>query len=269
MYRSLHCEPMSAHRLSPGRPLTALQGRTVVITRPAGTGSSMARKVRALGGHPWLLPGLSLRGMDDAGTRQALADALRHDVLVFSSPAAVRFAARLQLLRTQATVLAVGQGTARALRRQGLGVVAAPSRRQDSEGLLDLPIWAGLGHCNIALIGAPGGRGVLRDQLATRGNLHEVQVYRRAPPRLRASHWDGLRTLHGDTCMLLSSAEAVENLRVLAPAQAWLRLTSFIAVVSSERLALAAKAAGFDRIRVAISANAVDLLSAVADVQEA
>lgn len=265
MYRSLHCEPMSAHHTSPIAPL---RGRTVVITRPAGTGSSMARQVRTLGGCPLLLPGLSLRGMDDAATRASLAQALRDDVLVFSSPAAVRFAARLQLLRTDATVLAVGQGTARALRRQGVRVVAAPSKRQDSEGLLDLPIWAGLGPCRIALIGAPGGRGVLRDQLATRGCLREVQVYRRAPPRLRASHWDGLRTLQHNACVLLSSAEAMDNLRELAPAEAWQQLISIEAIVSSERLALVARTAGFAHIRVASSANAADLLAAVADVQE-
>lgn len=267
MYRSLHCEPMSAHHTRPVTPAAALLGRTVVITRPAGTGSSMARQVRALGGRALLLPGLSLRGMDDAATRAALADALRDDVLVFSSPAAVRFAARLQVLRTGATVLAVGQGTARALHRQGVRVVAAPSKRQDSEGLLDLSIWAELGPCRIALIGAPGGRGVLREQLATRGSLREVQVYRRAPPRLRASHWDGLRALERDACVLLSSAEAMENLHELAPTAAWQQLTSITAVVSSERLSLAAKAAGFARIRVATSANAADLLAAAADVQ--
>ena len=228
----------------------------------------MARQVRALGGHPLLLPGLSVRGVDDAATRASLAEALRDDVVVFSSPAAVRFAARLQLLRTGATVLAVGQGTARALRRQGVRVVAAPSKRQDSEGLLDLPIWADLGPCRISLIGAPGGRGVLRDQLATRGSLREVQVYRRAPPRLRASHWNSLHELRSDACVLLSSAEAMENLRELAPAAAWRQLTSLMAIVSSDRLALAAKTAGFERIHVAASANAADLLAAAGDVQE-
>jgi uroporphyrinogen-III synthase len=268
VYRSLHCEPMSVHHASPVAPAAILRGRTVVITRPAGTGSSMARQVRALGGRPLLLPGLSLRGMDDAATRASLAEALRDDVLVFSSPAAVRFAGRLQLLRTGAAVLAVGQGTARALRRQGVRVVAAPSKRQDSEGLLDLPVWAELGPCRIALIGAPGGRGVLRDQLATRGNLREVQVYRRAPPRLRASHWEGVSTLESDACVLLSSAEAMENLRELAPTAAWQQLTSCVAVVSSERLSQATKSAGFHRIRIATSANAADLLAAAADVQE-
>ncbi|HTC28873.1 hypothetical protein [Dyella sp.] len=35
---------------------SSLAGCTVVITRPAGTGSSLARRVRTLGGTPLLLP---------------------------------------------------------------------------------------------------------------------------------------------------------------------------------------------------------------------
>ncbi|MBA2079497.1 uroporphyrinogen III synthase, partial [Rhodanobacter sp. PCA2] len=41
----------------------ALHGRVVVITRPVGDGAALARRVRAAGGVPLLLPGLSLRGM--------------------------------------------------------------------------------------------------------------------------------------------------------------------------------------------------------------
>jgi uroporphyrinogen-III synthase len=85
---------------------------------------------------------------------------------------------------------------------------------------------------------------------------------------LRASHWDGLRTLERGACVLLSSAEAMENLHALAPTAAWQQLTSITAVVSSERLSLAARTAGFARIRVATSANAADLLAAAVDVQE-
>ncbi|HEY9133848.1 MAG TPA: uroporphyrinogen-III synthase [Dyella sp.] len=241
-----------------------LHGRTVVITRPAGTGSAVARQVRRLGGLPVLLPGLSLRGIDDAPTRAALVAAMHEDVAIFTSPAAVRFAARLQVLRgSRALVLAVGQGTARALRRQGIQSVLAPLERQNSEGVLELPIWRELGACRIALIGAPGGRGVLREQLAQRGSLREVLVYRRVPPRLRAGHWHALQDLPTGAAVLFSSAEALTNLRSLAAPPAWQRLVEAMAVVSSERLAEVAMAAGFSRVLVAASANTLDLLAAV------
>lgn len=243
-----------------------LYGRTVVITRPAGTGSSMARQVRRLGGIPLLLPGLSLRDVADAGqAAAALGAALEDDLLVFTSPAAVRFATRLALLRTHATVWAVGQGTARALRLQGVSEPWAPVQRQDSEGLLDHPALADVQGKRVALIGAAGGRGVLRTELVARGaQLREVHVYRRAPPRWQRRQLEAVAALPPDARVLLSSAEALGCLREGLPVPAYAALTGAIAVVSSERLAEVAREAGFKGVVVAASAMGADLLAAAA-----
>ncbi|WP_426661434.1 uroporphyrinogen-III synthase [Rhodanobacter aciditrophus] len=249
------------HDPESGKPL---RGRVVVITRPAGTAAALARRVRGDGGVPQLLPGLSLRGAADAAAmRTQLRAALAGDLLVFASPAAVRFAAALAPLRTGATVLAVGRGTAQALRRHG--VSAQVPSRQDSEGLLQLPAATALRGKRVALIGAPGGRGVLRDQLAARGaRLCELQVYRRVPPRLDRRHVAAVLALPRSARVLLSSAEALQNLANLLPAPALARLRAAVAVVSSARLAQAARAAGFTRIVQAESALAADLLAAAA-----
>lgn len=241
-----------------------LRGRVIVITRPAGTASAFARQVRARGGVPLLLPGVALRAADDGGhARAQLRAALREDgLLLFSSPAAVRFAAALAPLRTRATVLAVGQGTAAALRRRGL-VVQAPTRRQDSEGLLDLPALRNLRGRRVALIGAPGGRGLLQQRLAEGGaELTEVWVYRRTAPRLDRRHVEAVLRLPASARVLLSSAQALACLREALPAAAWKRLCAATAVVSSGRLEDAARRAGFRRIRMAASALAADLLAA-------
>ncbi len=240
-----------------------LHGRTVVITRPAGTASALARRVRVLGGVPLLLPGLALRGAADAAAvRSGLRAALAAELIVFTSPAAVRHAAALSPLQTAATVLAVGQGTARALRRHGIAAPLVP-RQQDSEGLLEHPALQDLRDRRVALIGAPGGRGVLREQLAARGaRLHELHVYRRVPPRLDRRHVEALLQLPASAQVLLSSAEALHNLQQLLPAAAWARLCAATAVASSERLAAAARAAGFQRIAIAASALSADLLAA-------
>lgn len=236
----------------------------VVITRPVGDGVTLARRVRAAGGVPLLLPGLSLRGMADAaGMRAAMRQAMADELLVFTSPAAVRYAAALAPLRTRATVLAVGRGTAQALRRQGV-LAQAPSR-QDSEGLLDLPAARDLRGRRVALVGAPGGRGVLRAQLAARGaRLRELQVYRRVPPRLDRRHVEAVLALPRSARVLLSSAEALRNLVDLLPASALARLCAAVAVASSARLAQAAREAGFARVVLADSALAADLLAAAA-----
>ncbi|WP_049621054.1 uroporphyrinogen-III synthase [Frateuria defendens] len=240
-----------------------LRGRTVVITRPAGTGGALARQVAALGGVPLRLPGLALRGERSEALCAALQSALGDALLLFTSPAAVRYAAALGPLRTRATVLAVGQGTARALQRQGLAA-QAPAR-QDSEGLLDMPALQRLAGRRVALVGADGGRGLLRATLRERGaRLREVHVYRRVPPRLDRRHLAPLAGLRRGARVLLSSAEALGNLERQLPPALWRRLCGATAVVSSERLAVAARAAGFARIELAASARPADLLAAAA-----
>ncbi|MBB6248024.1 uroporphyrinogen-III synthase [Rhodanobacter sp. A1T4] len=240
-----------------------LGGRTVVITRPAGTAAALARKIRAHGGMPMLLPGLSLRKVaDEASARLGLEKALTDDVLIFTSPAAVRFAAALSTLKTSAITLTVGQSTARALQRHGISAALVPSR-QDSEGLLDHPALRDLRDRRVALIGAPGGRGLLGEQLRARGaQLREVHVYQRAAPRLDRRHVDALLQLPVSALVLLSSAEALNHLCHRLPPPALARLFAATAVVSSERLAVAARAAGFGCIAQAASALSADLLDA-------
>lgn len=254
---------MTTRSPTPAEP--ALDGRTVVITRPAGTGSPLARRVRRMGGAPLLLPGLSLRAVDDAeAVAIELRVALTDQLLIFTSPAAVRFAARLAPLRTAAIVLAVGQGTARALARHGIEALA-PLVRQDSEGLLEQPALSQMTGRRVALIGAPGGRGVLRAELLARGaQLREVHVYRRGTPRWQRHQLDAIRQLPADARVLLSSAEALDNLRQGLPADAFAQLIQAVAIASSERLAEAAHAAGFKRVAVAASALSDNLLAAAA-----
>jgi uroporphyrinogen-III synthase len=228
-----------------------------------GTAAALARRVRASGGVPLLLPGLTLRGVvDAAAARTALQAALTDALLIFTSPAAVRYAARLAPLQTRATVLAVGQSTARALRRHHVAAPLAP-RRQDSEGLLEQPALHALRGRRVALIGAPGGRGVLRAHLVARGaQLRELHVYRRVPPRLGRRHVDALLALPASALVLLSSAEALHNLEQLLPPPALARWHAATAVVSSARLQALARAAGFQRSVLAASALSADLLAA-------
>lgn len=243
-----------------------LAGAVVAITRPAGTGGALARRVRTLGGVPLRLPGLGLRAAEDAeAARRALRAALRAEVVVFTSPAAVRHAARLVPLRfARATaVIGIGAGTARALRRAGVARALHPAGRQDSAGALALPGLEDVRGQRVALIGAPGGRGVLDAELARRGaTLLQAHVYRRVPPRLTRRHLQALAAVRGPLYVLLSSAEALTQLRAALPLPAWSHLAGGTAVVSSARLATAARRAGFAAIAPARSALAADLLAA-------
>lgn len=245
-----------------------LRNVTVVITRPAGTAGPMSRRVRKLGGIPVSVPGLSLRATEDASAVDAdLRRALEGDVLVFTSPAAVRFAADVLPLATRAVVIAVGRGTARALRTANVPDARFPEASQNSEGVLGLPELSDIQGRRVALIGAPGGRGVLREQLTARGaRLSEIHVYHRVAPRLDRRHIDPLLKLTRRSAVLLSSAEALDHLHRALIAPAWRRLVQAVAVVSSERLRDIATAVGFERVVVAASAMPSDLLAAASQV---
>ena len=257
---------------SPGRGEKAgsrmLAGCGLVITRPAGTGTALAKKVKALGGTPLLLPGLSLRGASDAQhARAQWREAQRDDVLIFTSPAAVHYALALAPLdKTHGVAIAVGRSTARALQRHGI-TVQVPASRQDSEGVLALPSLQHPRGRRVALITAPGGRGLMQQQLAELGaTVREVHVYQRTASRLTRRHEEAVRQLPAMACVLISSAEAMQNLKQQLSALAWERLCQATAVVSSERIEAAARAAGFLRTYRAASAVQADLLAAACEV---
>lgn len=242
-----------------------LAGTRVAITRPVGSGGGLAHRVRVLGGEPLSLPGARLRAVRDAGTaRAALRSALGCNVVIFTSPAAVRFGAALAELRTRAIVLAPGRGTAHALRRAGLARVICPER-EDSEGMLALPALSKVHGLRIGIIGADGGRGLLQHELAARGgSISIAHVYDRTAARLDSRHANALlRAPHKPLFVLLTSAQALDNILAALPAGARRNLLAGTAVSSSERLADAARRAGFKRVLRAASAHADDLLAAI------
>src|SRR5512141_2062059 len=106
----------TARLLAPGHPLA---GVGVIVTRPAGSAATLRRRVHALGGACIVVPGSALRAVDDrANARAGLRVARSADLVIFTSPAAVRFAWSLlpRLRFARATpVLAPGTGSAHAL----------------------------------------------------------------------------------------------------------------------------------------------------------
>ncbi len=242
-----------------------LSGWYVILCRPVGQNAALARRVRALGGTPVSLPALRLCPPDDlCAARAALQAALACDAVLFTSPAAVRCAARLlPLSGTRGPLLAVGAGTARALRR--LGLHADAPARMDSEGLLALPALAHV--ASAGLVTAPGGRGHIAPTLAARGvQVVRANVYRRAPARPARAQLAALRAIDGPAALLLSSAEALDTLRsALSPADA-AHLARAGVIASSARLADLALERGFRVAAVARSATAPDLLAALREV---
>lgn len=243
----------------------------MVVLRPAATCGPLLRALRAAGAAPVPLPALRLAPAADVAAASAqLTDALAAQLVVFTSPAAVRHARRLPGWRAVAgeRVIAVGGGTATALARAGILGAQVPAR-SDSEGVLALPQLADLHGAGVGLVTAPGGRGLIAPALAARGaHVHRADVYQRLAPRFDARHRRRVRALLEapavPRALLLTSLEALEHLLAGLGADASRLLHACVVVAASPRLVAAARDRGAVDVILASSASPAALVAALA-----
>ncbi len=226
---------------------------TVVCLRPAAQQAAVKRKVLRAGGAFVALPGVRLAAM--AMETAELRHVLGSEAVIFTSPAAVAFASKQLPLREHVPqfVFAVGEGTARVLRRAGVAAITPNPSEMRSEGVLALPQWceikARTGQASVGIITAPGGRDALATALRERGFAVRIaQVYQRLPPRWHPRTLKALAQSQPPRAVLVSSGEALMNLlEKLAPEDAAM-LRNSVAVVSSERLFDIATREGFTHV---------------------
>lgn len=246
-----------------------LQDWTVLSLRPRGQHAGLRAAAARHGARTLALSPYAIEPRADAPTRATLQEALLADIVLYTSPNAVAMAAAMQSLapRRGQAVLAVGSGTQRALRRQGIDA-PAPGR-MDSEGLLAMPQLADVAGRRIGLVTGIGGRNMLAPALRRRGaELVRADVYARVPlplsPRAQAKLRDALAA---PRCVLLplGSDEALQRLLVELPAALRKPLAGIAIAGASARLAEVARAAGFRRIAVGSDARPTALLRAAID----
>lgn len=242
-----------------------LAGCTVISLRPAGAHAALRHAAAAQGARLLALSPWRLHALDDARSRAALAAALGAPRVIFTSPAAVAAAQRLEPLRPapEACWLAVGAGTAAALAREGVEALAP--QRMDSEGLLALEPLQQIAGLTVGLVTAPGGRGEIEPALRRRG-AHPLRadVYERIELAPSSRAIEALRMLDGPAWLVLSSGAALDSVLSALPADAAQILRSAAVVAASERLAQLAAGHGFPRVVTAASALPVDLVAAAA-----
>ena len=244
-----------------------LAGCYVISLRPVGAHASLRRAAAAQGARALALSPWRIETQSDATTRRALRDALAADIVIAASPAAVRAASALHALRKRRgqTWCAVGAGTAAALRRTGIDEAVSPSR-MDSEGLLALDELRGVRGRAVGLLAAPGGRGLIAPTLQKRGaTVLRADVYRRVEVALSSGVLARLRALRAKPWLALGSGEALNLALARLPADLAGKLRNADVAAASERLAQAARDAGFrGRVVVAASARPSDLVAAMA-----
>jgi uroporphyrinogen-III synthase len=235
----------------------------VISLRPRGQHQRL-RDVSKRAGHGFIaLSPLRIALRDDDTTRDALQDALAADVVLFTSPNAVAAARALMPLALRGAPVAIGDGTARALKRAGVDAVLRPSR-MDSEGVLALPVFDAIDSKRVGLVTAPGGRDRIAPTLAARGaRVMRADVYTREPCGMPRAGLRALRGATGRLAIALSSGEALDRaVSQLEPADL-ARLRGARVLAASERLVEHARRLGFNDVVRADGPRPAQLVAAL------
>jgi uroporphyrinogen-III synthase len=226
----------------------ALEGLTVVVTRPARQAGPFVSMLQDAGADAILLPAIEIEPIKlDAASLARLAPD-NFDWTVYTSANAVEWSLQ-QLPRPSRTRLAaIGRATARALGEQGIRVDAVPQGTSDSEGLLALEPFADLRGQRILIVKGAGGRALLREELARRGaEVVLCDVYRRRPAAADPEALEALRSASSSTRLIVAvtSGEILGALLDAAPDGRLPRLRDAALLVPGERVAAAARSLGW------------------------
>jgi uroporphyrinogen-III synthase len=226
----------------------ALEGFTVVVTRPARQAGPFVAMLRDAGADPILLPTIEIEPIElDAASRAALAPD-DFDWTVYTSANAVECSLQ-QLPRPARTrVAAIGHATARALGEQGIRVDAVPQAASDSEGLLALGAFTDLRGQRVLIVKGAGGRTLLRAELARRGaDVVLCEVYRRRPAAADPAALEALQKASGHTRLIVvvTSGEVLSALLEATPDGRLPKLRDSTLLVPGERVAASARSLGW------------------------
>lgn len=197
---------------------TSLNGRGVLVTRPAHQAAHLAELIIAAAGKPVLFPVLEILDAADLQPLYALIDRLDSvDLAIFISPNAVNKAMNLiksrRELPTTLKIAAIGRGSSKELRHFGITDIIAPTARFDSENLLEMPELQNVAGQRIVIFRGDGGREVLGDTLAARGaSIEYAECYRRSRPDASAGGLLRQWSRNEINAVTVTSAEGLRNL---------------------------------------------------------
>ena len=240
----------------------ALNGRGILVTRPAHQADALCRLIEAAGGVPLRFPVLEIRpAADPAEVRAGLARLSEYDLAIFVSANAVNFTLEALAPRPwppQVHIAAVGAATARALRQRGLAVAHCPEREFTSEALLALPALQRMQGKRVVILRGDGGREHLRDTLMARGaQVDYLEVYRRMQPDTDPAPWLARWQAGEIAAVLITSNESLHRLLAIIGTLGQELLRGTPLVVGNARTRDLARELGLDGA-VTVAADATD-----------
>lgn len=240
---------------------TALSGKTILVTRPAGQSRGLEQLIRAAGGVPVLFPTIEIKPPADAARlNELLARLDRFDLAIFVSPTAVarawEYIAAARGWPENLKAAAVGQGSVLALAERGFHDVLAPAQQTGSEALLALPALREVAGKRVVIFRGEGGRELLGQTLAQRGATVEyAECYRRAKPQADIAPLLRQHDKQKFAAIVLTSRESLANLRDML-GDAWPEFSLVPVFVPHARIAGAAREQGMETVHVAPDGDA-------------
>ena len=232
----------------------------LVVTRPAEQAQAWVADLAAHGVRAIALPLIeTVSPSNDHDLRHWRAHWSTADALMFVSGAAVRAffdAAPTVVSDANTRFWAPGPGTANALAQVlpawGVAPTQIDAPAHEAEQFDSEALWAvvqsqvGLG-CTVVIVGGGAGREWLTQRCQEAGaTVHRCEAYTRQAPEPSIEWLVQLALARQAACVwLFSSAQALEHLALLVPQADWSDRT---ALVTHPRIAVAARALGFERV---------------------
>lgn len=169
--------------------MKSLKNITILITRPVHQTETLVTKIQCAGGHPISFPTLEIKAINKENVEKKSKKIAAYDFIIFVSPNAVfktagyihNFYSAWSSNRTK--TIAIGLGTAKALKQHRLPVDYYPEKNFSSEGILSLLALQSPRQKNILIIKGKGGRLTLSETLKKRGaQITTLEVYKRCLP---------------------------------------------------------------------------------------
>lgn len=220
-----------------------LAGLRVLVTRPAHQAANLLIRLEDAGASVQALPLLAIAPPRDAeAARQALQDFADADGWIFTSANAVHGAAQLHADHWPLQLLALGQGTVRALAAHGHYAIAP-----EGGGSEDLLLWPELTEVQdrrLLIVTGENPRSVLAETLRVRGAVVGLAAcYRRERIAHAASTF--ATAIEQADVLLLSSGEGLGALLHGVPATHQAQLLAMPLLLPSQRVAMQARHTGF------------------------
>jgi len=246
-------------------PALPLQGRKVVVTRPAEQAEKLAREIEARGAVAIRFPVLAIFDVDDPRPLQAAASEIEdYDVAVFVSPnAAVKALTAITARRPwpdRVVAAAMGETSERAIARFGVARIITPQRgRFDSEALLERPEFApeAIRGRRVAIFRGDSGRELLGETLEARGaRVARIPCYRRGCPDVDTAPLREQLARHAVDALTVTSSEGLRNLVAMVGPAAESSLKAVPLFVAHQRIAEEARSKGFAAVVVTAPGDA-------------